>query len=56
MKRKNGFYWVKLCGVWCVSEYIGTHWYIAGNEIAFNDEEFNSIIEKRLLPFNEEGK
>ena len=32
MQRTNGFYWVKLDGKWCVSEFEDGLWYHTGHE------------------------
>ena len=49
MKRKNGFYWVKLQGEWIVSEwYDESCWLLPGNESTFDDNYFDEINEKKL--------
>lgn len=52
MKRKAGFYWVKIKDTrWVVSEWDGTYWYWQG--VAYPDQAWEFIDEDRLLNHSE---
>lgn len=43
VKRRLGYYWIKLHDTWIISEWNGTYWYETGNEWGYNDEEVEEI-------------
>jgi hypothetical protein len=50
-KRKTGFYWVKLGGIWVVGQLVESEeWFLPGNEVTFSNHEFQEIGEK--IPSN----
>ena len=51
MKRKNGFYWVKIYSGksnwrWVVTEFEGNYWFFQG--CRYDDENFQEIDERRI--------
>lgn len=48
IKREEGYYWVKFCGRWIVSEWDGNYWIIPGYISASDGTDFEEIDEKRL--------
>lgn len=49
MKRENGFYWVRIDLDWIVVEWENNSWFKTGIEVAFNDNEFDQIIEEKIF-------
>lgn len=46
--REQGFYWVKLSGVWIIAEYY-EYWYLTGLLEGLPDEHFDEIEETRII-------
>lgn len=56
MKRENGFYWARIDLDWVVVEWENNAWFKTGTCVAFDDSEFNQIIEEKIVMMFDSGR
>lgn len=50
MKRKEGFYWVKINETgWIIAEFDSNSWVLCGTDFFYSDHDFIQIDENRII-------
>lgn len=55
MKRKQGYYWIKRQGEWCIGYYDGNYWKRIGTDLDYTDHDLEEIDETQILRIENEN-